>query len=207
MTELSPSVALIMVDIQNDFCPGGALAVAGGDEIVPLVNRVQSRFSVRVLTQDWHPADHTSFAENHAGGEPFSLVEMAYGPQVLWPRHCVQGSPGAAFHAALESDRADLVVRKGFRAEIDSYSAFFENDHSTATGLAGYLRDRDVSDLVFTGLALDFCVGWSAIDAAKLGFNVTVWEDLCRAIDLDGSLDAARASMRAHGVLLANSED
>ncbi|MEM9045737.1 MAG: bifunctional nicotinamidase/pyrazinamidase [Pseudomonadota bacterium] len=207
MNEFSSTTALIMVDIQNDFCPGGAMAVSGGDEIVPLVNRLQNRFAVRVLTQDWHPADHASFAENHAGAVPFSMVDMPYGPQVLWPMHCVQGSDGAEFHGALETDQADLVVRKGFRAEIDSYSAFYENDHQTTTGLAGYLRDRGVTDLVFTGLALDFCVGWSAIDAAKLGFDVTVWEDACRAIDLDGSLEAARASMREHGVTLATSED
>ncbi|MEM8790094.1 MAG: bifunctional nicotinamidase/pyrazinamidase [Pseudomonadota bacterium] len=205
MTEFPPTTALIMIDIQNDFCPGGALAVADGDRIVPLVNRVQERFAVRVLTQDWHPADHASFAENHEEAAAFSMIEMPYGPQVLWPRHCVQGSEGAAFHSDLVTETADLVVRKGFRAEIDSYSAFFENDHATPTGLAGYLRDRGVTDLVFTGLALDFCVGWSAVDAAKQGFGVTVWEDAGRAIDLDGSLDAARTTMRENGVTLANS--
>ena len=144
----TPDAALVMIDIQNDFCPGGALAVAGGDAIVPLVNAMQGRFKIRVLTQDWHPADHKSFAANHPGAAPFSTTEMPYGTQVLWPTHCVQGSDGAAFHPDLATDGADLVLRKGFRAEIDSYSAFFENDHVTPTGLAGYLRERGVSELV-----------------------------------------------------------
>lgn len=195
--------ALIMIDIQNDFCPGGALAVAGGDEIVARVNDLQAAHDIRVLTQDWHPADHSSFAANHAGGEPYSLVEMPYGPQVLWPTHCVQGSDGAAFHNDLVTDRADLVIRKGFRSAIDSYSAFFENDHATRTGLEGYLRERGVTDLVMVGLATDFCVRYSAVDAAKLGFAVTVLEGACRAIDLDGSLAVARQDMLNHGVVLA----
>ena len=196
------SKALIVIDIQNDFCPGGALAVAGGDAIIPRVNALMDDFSVRVLTQDWHPADHSSFAANHPGAEPFGLIDMPYGPQVLWPVHCVQGTQGAAFHAALRTDPADLVIRKGFRAAIDSYSAFFENDHETPTGLEGYLRTRGVTDLTLVGLATDFCVAYSAIDAAKLGFAVTVLEGACRAIDLDGSLDKARADMRAAGVRL-----
>lgn len=196
------SKALIVIDIQNDFCPGGALAVAGGDAIIPRVNALMDDFSVRVLTQDWHPADHSSFAANHPGAEPFGLIDMPYGPQVLWPVHCVQGTQGAAFHPALRTDPADLVIRKGFRAAIDSYSAFFENDHETPTGLEGYLRTRSVTELTLVGLATDFCVAYSAIDAAKLGFAVTVLEGACRAIDLDGSLDKARADMRAAGVRL-----
>ena len=196
------SKALIVIDIQNDFCPGGALAVAGGDAIIPRVNALMDDFSVRVLTQDWHPADHSSFAANHPGAEPFGLIDMPYGPQVLWPVHCVQGTQGAAFHPALRTDPADLVIRKGFRAAIDSYSAFFENDHETPTGLEGYLRTRGVTELTLVGLATDFCVAYSAIDAAKLGFAVTVLEGACRAIDLDGSLDKARADMRAAGVRL-----
>ena len=164
---------------------------------------ILSRHDHVVLTQDWHPADHSSFADNHPGAEPFSTVQMDYGPQVLWPAHCVIGSAGAAFHPGLAADRADLIVRKGFRAGIDSYSAFFENDRTTATGLAGYLRDRGITDLTLVGLAHDFCVAWSAMDAARLGFAARVAEDACRAIDLDGSLAAARAAMRQAGVTLA----
>ena len=196
------SQALIVIDVQNDFCPGGALAVAGGDEIVPRINDLLGEFTVKVLTQDWHPADHSSFAANHPGAEPFSMTDMPYGPQVLWPTHCVQGSEGAAFHASLRTDPADLIIRKGFRPEIDSYSAFFENDQKTPTGLEGYLRTRGVTDLTLVGLATDFCVAYSAIDAAKLGFNVTVLEGACRAIDLDGSLADARDKMRAAGAKL-----
>ena len=195
--------ALIVIDLQTDFCPGGRLAVAGGDEVVDAVNAMMAGHDAVVLTQDWHPADHASFAGNHPGAAPFSVTQMPYGPQVLWPAHCVIGTPGAAFHPRLDVDRADLILRKGFRAGIDSYSAFFENDRTTATGLAGYLRDRGVTDLTFVGLALDFCVAWSAMDAARLGFRARVVEDACRAIDLDGSLDAARKAMRAAGVVLA----
>lgn len=198
----SANHALIVIDVQNDFCPGGALAVAGGDEVVAPINALMDAFAVRILTQDWHPADHSSFAANHPDADPFSVTEMPYGPQVLWPTHCVQGSAGAAFHADLKTDPADLIVRKGFRSDIDSYSAFFENDHKTPTGLEGYLRSRGVSDLTLVGLALDFCVAYSAIDAAKLGFGVTVLEPCCRAIDLDGSLDAARQLMGDAGVQL-----
>jgi len=197
----SELTALIMIDIQNDFCPNGALGVPGGEEIVPLVNNLQSEFAISVLTQDWHPADHMSFAENHEGAEPYSMAEMAYGPQVLWPAHCVQGTDGAAFHAHLNTDRANLIVRKGFRAGIDSYSAFFENDHETPTGLGGYLRERGVTDLVMVGLATDFCVRFSAVDGRKLGFDVTVLGAACRAIDLDGSFAAARSDMANHGVI------
>lgn len=194
--------ALIVIDVQNDFCPGGALAVAGGDAIVARINTLLGDFQVRVLTQDWHPADHSSFAANHPGAAPFSLTEMPYGPQVLWPVHCVQGTPGAAFHKDLRTDPADLIIRKGFRPAIDSYSAFFENDHKTPTGLEGYLKTRGVTDLTLVGLATDFCVAYSAIDAAGLGFRVTVLEGACRAIDLNGSLADARARMRAAGVRL-----
>ena len=194
--------ALIVIDMQNDFCPGGALAVAGGDQIVQPINGLMAQFDAVILTQDWHPADHASFADNHPGSAPFSVIEMPYGPQVLWPAHCVIGSPGATFHAGLDLSRADMVIRKGFRPQIDSYSAFFENDHQTPTGLAGYLRERGLNDLTFVGLAHDFCVAWSAIDAARQGFTATVIEDATRAIDLDGSRDRARADMRAAGVNL-----
>ncbi len=194
--------ALIVIDVQNDFCPGGALAVAGGDEIVTQINSLMADFPTVVMTQDWHPADHASFAANHAGAAPFSLIEMPYGPQVLWPNHCVQGTPGAAFHAALRTDPAQLIVRKGFRAGIDSYSGFFENDRTTATGLEGYLRNRGVTAITLVGLATDYCVAYSALDAVRLGFRATVLEKACRAIDLDGSLAEAKAKMRAAGVAL-----
>ena len=198
--------ALLMIDIQNDFCPGGALAVPGGDEVVPVVNRLQGQPWARVLTQDWHPADHGSFAVNHPGGEPFSRVRMDYGEQVLWPAHCVQGSAGAAFHPDLITDTAELIVRKGFRSRIDSYSAFFENDRKTATGLHGYLRERDIDSLVLTGLATDFCVHYSAMDARRLGYRVILVTDACRAIDLDGSLAAAMEEMSAAGVHFTDSD-
>lgn len=195
--------ALIVIDVQNDFCPGGALAVTGGDEIVAPINALLPEFPVRVLTQDWHPAGHSSFASSHTGKTPFETVEMPYGTQVLWPDHCVQGSEGAAFHRGLNSDLADLVIRKGFRPEIDSYSAFFENDHKTPTGLEGYLRTRGVDTVTLVGLATDFCVNYSALDAAACGFRVRVIESLTRAIDLDGSLAAARAGLQGAGVELA----
>ena len=195
--------ALIVIDVQNDFCPGGALAVAEGDLVVAAINRVAGGFPVRVLTQDWHPPHHRSFAANHPDAAPFSSVEMHYGPQVLWPVHCVQGTGGAAFHPDLETDAADLILRKGFRAGIDSYSAFFENDRKTPTGLAGYLRERGVRRLWLAGLATDFCVAYSALDAVGQGFAVTVLEDACRPIDLDGSLDWAMGEMRARGVRFA----
>lgn len=194
--------ALIVIDVQNDFCPNGALAVAGGDEIVGGINALMGGFETVVLTQDWHPANHTSFADNHAGAAPFSVVQMPYGPQVLWPRHCVQGSDGAAFHPALNTGAAQMTIRKGFRAQIDSYSAFFENDRSTPTGLHGYLQDRGVREVVLVGLATDYCVAYTALDAAKLGYGVTVLSDLCRAIDLNGSLANMSATMRAAGVIL-----
>ena len=195
--------ALIVIDVQNDFCPGGALAVPEGDEIVQGINALMNDFDAVVLTQDWHPAGHSSFASSHSGKVPYDMIEMPYGPQVLWPDHCIQGSLGAKFHMELHQDRADLIIRKGYNPAIDSYSAFFENDHETPTGLEGYLRTRGISELTMVGLALDFCVNFSAVDAAKLGFGVTVREDLCRAIDLNGSLAAARDGMVSAGVSLA----
>ncbi|MGI9389360.1 MAG: bifunctional nicotinamidase/pyrazinamidase [Boseongicola sp.] len=195
--------AILVIDIQNDFCPGGALAVPGGDEIIAPINALVPEFPVRVFTQDWHPADHLSFASQHDGHDQFTLIEMPYGPQVLWPDHCVFGSEGAAFHRSLDTIPADLIVRKGFRREIDSYSAFFENDHETSTGLEGYLRSRGVESVTLVGLATDFCVNYSAVDAVRLDFKVTVIDSLCRAIDLDGSLAAAREGMVSAGVTLA----
>ena len=197
---------LLVVDVQNDFCPGGALAVADGDAVVPLVNALGRVFAHVVLTQDWHPPGHSSFASSHPGRQPFDSLEAAYGPQTLWPDHCVQGTQGAAFHADLDLPGAELVIRKGFRREIDSYSAFFENDHATPTGLAGYLRERGLARVYLCGLATDFCVGFSAIDAARAGFEAVLIEDACRAIDLDGSLAAARANMAEAGVAFATSE-
>ena len=194
--------ALIVIDVQNDFCPGGALAVAGGDEIVAGINALMAEFASVVLTQDWHPGDHASFAANHPGAEPFSVVEMPYGDQVLWPVHCVQGTAGAEFHPGLTTDPAQMVIRKGFRAGIDSYSAFFENDRKTPTGLEGYLRSRGVDTVTLVGLALDYCVAYSALDAVRLGFRVVVRQDLCRAIDLNGSLSGALAEMADAGIVV-----
>ena len=190
--------ALIVIDVQNDFCPGGALAVAGGGEIVTGINALMDDFDTVILTQDWHPAGHSSFASSH-DAEPMTVTDMPYGPQVLWPDHCIQGTKGSEFHKDLRTD-GDLIIRKGFNPAIDSYSAFFENDHTTPTGLEGYLRTRDINELVMVGLALDFCVNYSAVDAAKLGFDVTVRPDLCRAIDFDGSLEAACSGMSKAGV-------
>ncbi len=195
--------ALIVIDLQNDFCPGGALAVAGGDEIVPLVNAMIRDAEHVLLTQDWHPAGHSSFASSHPGKEPFQTVIMPYGEQTLWPDHCIQGSAGADFHSGLAWTRAELVIRKGFRPAIDSYSAFFENDHATPTGLAGYLRERGISAITLAGLATDFCVAFSALDAVKQGFAVTVRLDACRGIDLGGSLETMLQRMREAGVTLA----
>jgi nicotinamidase/pyrazinamidase len=194
--------ALLVIDVQNDFCPGGALAVSGGDDIVTGINALMAEFPAVILTQDWHPADHLSFASQHPGRAPMEMTEMPYGPQVLWPDHCIQGSHGAEFHADLDTTRADLIIRKGFRREIDSYSAFFENDQTTPTGLEGYLRNRGISKLTLVGLATDFCVNFSAVDAAKLGFTVEMRSDLTRAIDLNGSLAAANAGMEAVGVVV-----
>ncbi len=194
--------ALIVIDIQNDFCPGGALAVANGDAIIPRVNALMDEFSAVVLTQDWHPKGHSSFASSHSGKVPFESVTMAYGEQTLWPDHCVQGSDGAAFHPGLRTDPADLVIRKGFRPAIDSYSAFFENDRTTPTGLDGYLRSRGISSVTFVGLATDYCVAYSALDAARLGYRATVLLGACRGIDLGGSLARMTDEMRAAHVAL-----
>ena len=195
------SNALIVIDVQNDFCPGGALAVPEGDAVVPVINAMMAQFESVILTQDWHPAGHSSFASSHPGKAPYELTEMFYGAQVLWPDHCVQGSAGAAFHADLRTD-ADLILRKGFRPAIDSYSAFFENDRRTPTGLEGYLRSRGITDLTLVGLATDFCVHYSAVDAARLGFGATVALGACRGIDLDGSMVAASEAMATAGVTL-----
>ncbi|MFD3188939.1 bifunctional nicotinamidase/pyrazinamidase [Sedimentitalea sp. HM32M-2] len=195
------SHALIVIDVQNDFCPGGALAVPDGDAVVPAINDMMPRFDTVILTQDWHPAGHGSFATSHAGKAPYDMIDMPYGAQILWPDHCVQGSTGAAFHPDLRTD-GDLILRKGFRPEIDSYSAFFENDRTTPTGLEGYLHSRGIRQLTLAGLATDFCVHYSAVDAARLGFTVSVALDACRAIDLDGSLAAAMTAMRDAGVQL-----
>ncbi|MEM7074893.1 MAG: bifunctional nicotinamidase/pyrazinamidase [Pseudomonadota bacterium] len=194
--------ALIVVDVQNDFCPGGALAVAEGHQIVPGINALMSDAGMVILTQDWHPAGHSSFASSHPDAEPMTVIDMPYGPQVLWPDHCVQGGPGAAFHPDLKTDRAAMIVRKGINPAIDSYSGFFENDRKTPTGLHGYLQSHGVDRLTLVGLATDFCVSYTAVDASALGYSVEVREDLCRAIDLDGSLKGARADMTAAGVRL-----
>lgn len=195
--------ALIVIDVQNDFCPGGSLAVAGGDEIVPLINEMIVGFDHVVLTQDWHPADHSSFASQHRDRKPFETVTMPYGEQTLWPDHCIQGSGGAAFHPALKWAKAELVLRKGYNRQIDSYSAFYENDRATPTGLAGYLRERGIGKITLAGLATDFCVAYSALDAVGHGLDVSVRLDACRAIDLGGSLDSMLAKMKAAGVKLA----
>jgi nicotinamidase/pyrazinamidase len=194
------SDVLLLVDVQNDFCPGGALAVPEGDLVVPVANRLAERFAHVVLTQDWHPPGHRSFASAHPGRKPFETIELAYGAQTLWPDHCVQETPGAAFHPELRVPRAELVLRKGFHPTIDSYSAFYENDRKTPTGLAGYLRERQFERLFLAGLATDFCVFYSAIDARRRGFAVTLIEDGCRGIDLEGSLAAALREIAAAGV-------
>ncbi len=191
---------LLIIDVQNDFCPGGALAVADGDAVVPVINRLSRMFDHVVLTQDWHPAGHSSFASSHPGKAPFESVTMPYGPQTLWPDHCIQGTPGAAFHAELATDKAQLIIRKGFRAAIDSYSAFFENDKTTPTGLAGYLRERGLKRVFLVGLATDFCVHYSAVDARRLGFAAIVVDNACRGIDLGGSMAAAKAQGAEAGV-------
>ncbi len=204
---MNKNAALLLIDIQNDFCPGGALAVSDGDAVVAVANNLQKNFDICVATQDWHPSNHSSFADNHQNAEPFSLTEMPYGPQVLWPRHCVIGSDGAAFHQDLKTNSVDLIIRKGFRPSIDSYSAFFENDKTTETGLAGYLRERGVTSVYLVGLATDFCVCYSAIDAVKQGFEASVIMDGCRAIDLDGSLNAAQNDMQEAGVSFLSSDE
>lgn len=198
---------LLVVDVQNDFCPGGALAVADGDAVVPIINRLADVFPHVAMTQDWHPSDHRSFAVNHPGKKPYDTITLPYGEQILWPAHCVQGSDGAAFHAKLDLPHVEFILRKGFRRDIDSYSAFFENDRRTPTGLAGYLRERGIARIFLCGLATDFCVNFTALDARAAGFEVVLVEAACRAIDLHGSLEAARTAMAEAGVVVAVMSD
>jgi nicotinamidase-related amidase len=194
---------LLVVDVQNDFCPKGALAVPGGDQVVPVVNKLMRRFAHVILTQDWHSADHLSFASSHPGKQPYDRVQLPYGEQILWPDHCVAGTPGSRFHPKLDLTSAELIIRKGYHRDIDSYSAFFENDRQTPTGLAGYLRERGLTRLFLVGLATDFCVAYSALDAHRLGFEVTVIEEGCRGIDVSGSLAMAWQKMEEAGVIRA----
>ncbi len=191
--------ALLIIDVQNDFCPGGALAVPDGDTVIPVINSLITKFDVIVQTQDWHPDGHHSFASSHEGKNPHDTVEMDYGTQVLWPDHCVQGTPGAKFNPDLNTTKSQVIIRKGFRKEIDSYSAFFENDQKTRTGLTGYLRERGITDLYASGLATDFCVKWSVIDGIKENFNVHVIEDAVKGIDIDGSVEQAWTEMKNAG--------
>ena len=199
--------ALLVVDVQNDFCPGGALAVPEGDAIIPQINQLGRHFAHVILTQDWHPPGHLSFASSHPGREPFETVRLASGEQVLWPDHCVQGTVGAELHPDLSLEKAELIIRKGFRLEVDSYSVFFENDHRTPTGLAGYVKEREIDTLCICGLATDFCVHWSAIDGREQGLNIEVVMDAARGIDTEGSMDRAIAAMRGSGVVLTSSEE
>ncbi len=198
---------LLVVDIQNDFCPDGALAVPRGDEVVPIVNRLSRRFHHVVLTQDWHPPHHSSFASSHPGRKPYDVIRLPYGPQILWPDHCIQGTPGAAFRGDLDIPQAQLIIRKGYRHEIDSYSALFENDHTTSTGLVGYLRERGLSRVFLAGLAFDFCVRWSAEDARNCGFEVVVVEDACRGIDVHGSVAETRRFLTELSIPVVASTD
>ena len=201
------SDVLLVIDVQNDFCPGGALAVPRGDEVIAPLLAAAPGFAHIVLTQDWHPADHASFASSHAGKRPFEAIELAYGVQTLWPAHCVQGTRGAEFHPSLNLPQAELILRKGFDRGIDSYSAFFENDRTTPTGLAGWLRERGLMRVFLAGLAFDFCVGYSALDARRLGFAAVVLRDACRAIDLEGSAAAMEAALAAADVALADTAE
>jgi nicotinamidase/pyrazinamidase len=205
--QITSQDALLVIDVQNDFCPGGQLAVAGGDSVIEPIHQLASCFEHIVLTQDWHPADHTSFASSHPGKQPYESIEMPYGPQALWPDHCVQGTKGAEFHPALQITRAELILRKGFRPQIDSYSAFFENDRTTPTGLAGYLRERGLTRVFLCGLAYDYCVGYSALDARRLGFEAIILRDASRAIDLNGSVRKIESEFAAAGVVLISSGD
>lgn len=201
------TTALVVVDVQNDFCTGGALAVPRGEEVVPLINAIVPRYGTVVLTQDWHPADHASFASRHPGRKPFETMAMPYGPQVLWPDHCVMGSPGAALHEGLDTTRAQMILRKGCNRAVDSYSALLEADCAARTGLDGWLTSRGITEVHVCGLATDFCVAWTALDARRFGFGAAVIADACRAIDLDGSLDRAWAEMHAAGVRRATTAD
>lgn len=199
--------ALVIVDVQNDFCPGGALAVPDGDKIIEPVNKLLSKFDCIVQTQDWHPKDHSSFASNHNGKKAYQTIELEYGEQVLWPDHCVQGTDGAEFHPDLNTLPSQVIIRKGFRKHIDSYSAFFENDHETVTGLHGFLQERGIEELYITGLATDFCVKWTSLDARHLGYKVRLVEDAVQGIDLDGSVDKAMKEMEKAGVEFINSKE
>lgn len=203
---LSDRDVLLVVDVQNDFCPGGRLAVPHGDDVVPVINALAQRFAHVVLTQDWHPPGHLSFASSHPGRKPFETMAVAYGTQVLWPDHCVQGTAGAAFRDDLDIPHAELILHKGYHKAIDSYSAFFENDRSTPTGLAGYLRERGLVRVLVAGLAFDFCVRYSAEDARRAGFEVVVIEDACRAIDMDGSARVTREVLRDLGISCINAD-
>jgi nicotinamidase/pyrazinamidase len=205
--QIDSSDVLIVIDVQNDFCPGGTLAVAEGDAVLSPIHRIAQHFQHIVLTQDWHTPGHTSFASSHPGKKPFEQIEASYGPQTLWPEHCVQGTPGAKFHPHLKLPQAELILRKGFRREIDSYSAFFENDRTTATGLAGYLRERALTRVFFAGLAYDYCVGYSALDAHRLGFPALIIRDACRAIDLNGSVERIETDFAKAGVTLMDSTE
>ena len=203
--QITPQDVLIVTDVQNDFCPGGALAVPGGDAVIEGLQKVAPKFEHIILTQDWHPAGHSSFASAHAGKRPFDIVELNYGMQTLWPDHCVQGSKGAEFHPALQLPQAELILRKGFRRRIDSYSAFFENDRWTPTGLAGYLQERSLTRVFLVGLAYDFCVGYSALDTRRVGLQAVVIRDACRAINLEGSVASIEAGFDQAGVMLIES--
>ena len=205
--QIDANDVLIVTDVQNDFCPGGALAVPRGDEVIAPILCIAPRFRHIVLTQDWHPAHHTSFAASHPGKKPYESIELAYGAQTLWPRHCVQGSPGAEFHPALHLPQAELILRKGFRQQVDSYSAFFENDRTTPTGLAGYLHERGLPRVFLAGLAYDYCVGYSAIDARRLAFPAVVLRDACRAIDLEGSVAVMETQFAEAGVAVIDSAE
>jgi nicotinamidase/pyrazinamidase len=200
--ETTPRDVLIVIDVQNDFCPGGKLAIADGDAVIAPVLRAAQQFAHIVLTQDWHTPHHSSFASAHPGKKPFDQIEASYGTQTLWPDHCVQGTPGAELHPSLQLTRAELILRKGFRPGIDSYSAFFENDRTTTTGLSGYLRERNLTRVFLAGLAYDFCVGYSALDARRLGFEAMVIKDACRAIDLNGSAAKMESEFSRAGVVL-----
>jgi nicotinamidase/pyrazinamidase len=204
---IDPNDVLLVIDVQNDFCPGGALAVPRGDEVIAPIHRIAPRFQHIVLTQDWHPPNHFSFAASHPGKQPYDSIDLPYGTQVLWPPHCVQGTRGAEFHPALHLPQAELILRKGFRTQIDSYSAFFENDHSTPTGLAGYLRERGLTRVFLAGLAYDYCVGYSALDARRLGLPAFILRDASRAIDLNGSVAAIEAEFAIAGVAILESSE
>jgi nicotinamidase/pyrazinamidase len=198
--------ALLIIDVQNDFCPGGALAVPEGDLVVPIINEMINSFNHVIQTQDWHPEEHHSFASSHDGKDPYDTIQADYGEQILWPDHCIQGTNGAEFHPRLNTHKSEVIIRKGFRPEIDSYSTFFENDHETKTGLTGYLNERGITDLFVCGLATDFCVKWSVLDGIKEGFTIHIIKDAVKGIDIDGSVDAAWDEMKRAGAIILSSE-